>query len=69
MRELHVTAIDVQQKWGDVKVYLAKDTGQMEGHIHPIVKAVEIDGHSQLIMLIVKNMLKDIKSLVVDLSN
>ena len=61
-----MTALDVQQKWGDSKVYLGKDTGQMEGHIHPIVKAVEIDGPLSTSHADCKKMLKDIKSLVVD---
>ena len=38
-----MTTLAIQQQWRDAKIDLDGDAGQTEGHIHPIVEAVEID--------------------------
>ena len=52
-----MTTLGIQQQGRNAEVDLGEDAGPTEGHIHPIVETVEIDGPLQLLPLMVENAL------------
>ena len=57
VRKFLMTTLGIQQQGRNAEVDLGEDAGPTEGHIHPIVEAVEIDGPLQLLPLMVEDAL------------